>query len=415
MKKFSLLVILFLLIQFKVSGQYGWFQQTSGTTEPLFSVYFINDLTGWIVGYSGTIIKTTDGGDNWFPQNSGITNYLVSVGFADLNYGLAVGAYNILHTSNGGNTWSSIVGLPDALWEDVYFVNDTTGWIVGGNLFNGYIYKTTDRGITWINQSISTGELYSVYFLDDYYGWTVGHHDLYGTIYKTTDGGNSWQNKPYNTTTKLLSVCFPDADNGWISGQNGLIIKSTDGGETWNPQSSGVSTILHKTYLINNNIGWIAGNSGIILRTDDGGNTWQTQTVPNTSYTSLFFIDQNIGWAVGNDGIILKTINGGISFIENENNELLNDYDLSQNYPNPFNPSTKIKFTIPQEVRGETRDVTLKVYDVLGNEIATLINEEKPIGEYEVEFNGEGLTSGIYFYQLKTNNFIQTKKMLLLK
>jgi len=83
---------------------------------------------------------------------------------------------------------------------------------------------------------------------------------------------------------------------------------------------------------------------------------------------------------------------------------------LFLNYPNPFNPTTAIKYQIP-----ELSFVTLKVYDVLGNEITTLVNEEKPAGLYEVEFNKNGLTSGVYFYQLKSESFVETKKMILLK
>jgi hypothetical protein len=90
-------------------------------------------------------------------------------------------------------------------------------------------------------------------------------------------------------------------------------------------------------------------------------------------------------------------------------------FSLEQNFPNPFNPSTKIKFTIPQEVRGERRKLSLKVYDILGNEIASLVNEELTAGEYEVEFDGANLISGIYFYELKAGSFIQTKKMVLMK
>jgi len=100
--------------------------------------------------------------------------------------------------------------------------------------------------------------------------------------------------------------------------------------------------------------------------------------------------------------------------------DLPTEFSLSQNYPNPFNPTTKIKYAIPQDVRGKMQEVSLKIYDVLGNEVATLVNEEKPAGNYEVEFNAEAtrrfaLTSGIYFYQLSAGNFIETKKMLLLK
>jgi Secretion system C-terminal sorting domain len=90
-------------------------------------------------------------------------------------------------------------------------------------------------------------------------------------------------------------------------------------------------------------------------------------------------------------------------------------FRLFQNYPNPFNPSTKIKFTIPSVETGHAPSVQLIVYDVLGNEIATIVNEEKPTGSYEVEFDATGLPSGIYFYQLKFGNFVETKKLILLK
>ena len=95
-------------------------------------------------------------------------------------------------------------------------------------------------------------------------------------------------------------------------------------------------------------------------------------------------------------------------------------YNLSQNYPNPFNPTTKISFTIPNSdspLLGGARGglVTLKVYDILGNEVKTLVNKEKEAGYHSIEFDGRNLPSGVYFYQLTTGNFIETKKMLLLK
>jgi hypothetical protein len=100
----------------------------------------------------------------------------------------------------------------------------------------------------------------------------------------------------------------------------------------------------------------------------------------------------------------------------NGETEIPLNYELKNNYPNPFNPTTKIRYEIPL-LEGDERGglVTLKVYDVLGNEIATLVNEEKYSGKYEVEFNASNLASGIYFYQLKAGSFIQTRKMVLLK
>jgi len=101
--------------------------------------------------------------------------------------------------------------------------------------------------------------------------------------------------------------------------------------------------------------------------------------------------------------------------VEEENNLIVDEFKLFQNYPNPFNPSTKIKFTIPYVETGHAPSVQLKVYDVLGNEITTLVSEEKPAGSYEVEFNASLLPSGVYFYQLKAGSYIETKKMILMK
>jgi hypothetical protein len=94
-------------------------------------------------------------------------------------------------------------------------------------------------------------------------------------------------------------------------------------------------------------------------------------------------------------------------------------FSLEQNFPNPFNPSTSIQYAIPQNARGERQEVSLKVYDVLGNEIAILVNEEKPAGSYEVEFQStvgsQQLASGVYYYQLRAGDYLETKKMILMK
>jgi len=93
-----------------------------------------------------------------------------------------------------------------------------------------------------------------------------------------------------------------------------------------------------------------------------------------------------------------------------DNNVSVNEFSLEQNYPNPFNPSTKISWQSPEGIWQ-----TLKVYDILGNEVATLVNEYKPTGSYEVEFDASRLSSGVYFYQLRTGEYVQTKKMILLR
>ena len=114
---------------------------------------------------------------------------------------------------------------------------------------------------------------------------------------------------------------------------------------------------------------------------------------------------------VGDYGRILKTINGGVTFNEENNlNEIPNEYSLYQNYPNPFNPNTNISFSIPQ-----SNFVQIKIYDVVGGLVDVLVNEEKPAGVYNIEWNANHNPAGIYFYQMKAGNFNETKKILLLK
>lgn len=110
-------------------------------------------------------------------------------------------------------------------------------------------------------------------------------------------------------------------------------------------------------------------------------------------------------------GCIISGITYGQLLVSVEDQKLkLPSFKLEQNYPNPFNPVTSIQYIV-----GSQQLITLKVYDILGREVATLVNEEKPAGEYEVEFDGSNLPSGIYFYQLNAGNYIETKKMILMK
>ena len=210
----------------------------------------------------------------------------------------------------------------------------------------------------------------------------------------------------------LYSVHLADNNTGWAVGEGGTILKTTDGGIDWNSQISGATERLLSVHFTNNNTGWIVGWSGTILKTTDGGTNWNFQTSGSTSRLySVHFTDQNTGWAVGGRGTILKTTNGGVTSVEDENSfNQPKDFLLSQNYPNPFNPTTIIKYQIP-----EISFVTIKIYDVLGNEIASVVNEEKSEGSYEVEFDGKKLTSGIYFYRLQADTYVETRKMVLIK
>ncbi|NWG28536.1 MAG: T9SS type A sorting domain-containing protein [Ignavibacteriaceae bacterium] len=126
----------------------------------------------------------------------------------------------------------------------------------------------------------------------------------------------------------------------------------------------------------------------------------------NARYVQVNFINNNqSNWAGLWEGEIW-----GIELITSVNDDLPSEFLLYQNYPNPFNPSTKISWQSP--VGSEQ---TLKIYDILGNEVSTLVNEFMEAGNYEIEFNASTLPSGVYFYQLRAGDYLQTRKMLLLK
>ncbi|HQI41845.1 MAG TPA: YCF48-related protein [Ignavibacteriaceae bacterium] len=196
----------------------------------------------------------------------------------------------------------------------------------------------------------------------------------------------------------------------------------------WYQQNSVVSRDLYSISFTDKNTGTAVGVQQNIIRTTDGGTTWTTQLYEMPyNLISVYSTDQNNGTAIGSGGLIFHTTNGEVTSV-NDNKSLVEEFSIKQNYPNLFNPVTKIRYSIPTppasspliKGRNEVGFVTLKVYDILGNEVATLVNEYKPAGIYEVEFNGhsdggQNLSSGVYFYQLRAGNYIETKKMLLIR
>jgi photosystem II stability/assembly factor-like uncharacterized protein len=239
------------------------------------------------------------------------------------------------------------------------------------------------------------------------YAWAVGPD---GLILRSTDYGESWENINTSFSQNLYIISVLNASNVWIVG-NHIILKSVDTGITWEEITIPGDYSYQDIRFLDENHGWLLASenwNSSILYTQDGGNSWETLILKSVGYlNSIKVTNDNYLFAFGDNGKILVTqnlINDIITY------GVVSEFNLVQNYPNPFNPTTTIRFTI-----SDVRFTILKVYDVLGKEVATLVNEEKPAGNYEVEFNGTGLPSGIYFYQLRTSNFVETKKMVFLK
>ncbi len=161
----------------------------------------------------------------------------------------------------------------------------------------------------------------------------------------------------------------------------------------------------------NNNIGWITLATDSIIKTTNFFQTYGKQVTPVFA-TNIFALDTSIVYAGFNQVNIMKTTNGGgnIVSVEQISSEVPEKFYLYQNYPNPFNPNTKIKFQIPKPGY-----VILKVFDILGREIVTLIDKMMNAGVYDTEFDGANLSSGIYFYRIEAGNFVEAKKMVLVK
>jgi photosystem II stability/assembly factor-like uncharacterized protein len=273
--------------------------------------------------------------------------------------------------------------------------------------------KTTDGGNHWQPQtSGSSSWLYSVCFTDAMNGWAIGSN---GTILRTLDGGESWVSQHSGSTNYLSSVYFYDTSTGWVVGSEGIILKTVDGGTHWISKVSGTTEWLKSVYSRDEMTGWAVGTNGILIMTTDGGESWSgRRSFTTKTLNTVFFVDDTTGWIAGESGTILKLVMGeqDITPINEEyiSSNIPHEFLLYQNYPNPFNPSTTIEFTLPK-----SEFVKLKVYNILGKEVAIIVSNKLNQGNYNYQFDGSNLASGIYYYQIVTGEYRKVKKMILLR
>lgn len=390
----------------------GWVVQNTPVTSDLYSINTShgNVNIAWACGENGVILHTTNGGTNWILQSSGTTEDLYAIVFMEISGGpvFACGENGtMIYTTNNGLIWNSInMNTNNALRD----ISDFEFIAVGDS---GVIFKSTNNGMNWQNiQSPVTEDLYAVAGSFGYYA--VGRS---GTVIVGSNQGQVWSLRNSGFTNDLFGVpLFGSTDIAVGSG--GLIMRSTNFGTNWYAQNSFTHRNIRSVeYSVNNTSRiYCAGDSGLILKTLDWGNNWGSQITNTTEdlHSIFFYLDDNRGYACGNNGTILKTTDGGgvITELSDDFSEIPETNVLSQNYPNPFNPVTKIRYELP-----ETLDeyVSLKVFDILGNEVAVLVNENQKPGRYSVEFDGGNLSSGVYFYKLNAGSYSEVKKMTLLK
>lgn len=450
-------------------GGSSWENIPSGTTQDLKSISIINNSTAIIVGSGGTILRTTDTGSSWESVTTDVTDDLLAVSFNGGSGVAGGGSQTIIFSTDAGASWTtSQTGFFGGGFWGVQMLDADNAYVAGENsIFQPLFGWSTDSGLSWDYTAFylnsNEGRLYGVHFFDVNNGvaassvWTGE-----GAISTTNDGGLNWTTLPFFGSA-LYTLNFPAGQSviGYAAGASGIIIKTTDGGGSWSVQTSGTSSTLSGIVFADELTGYAVGENGTILKTVSGGVipveltsfnaklndkevrlSWRTSTETNNSG---FYVQrksgngwENINFVQGYgttteahnyyylDNISDLNYSGKIyyrlkqvdydgssdysSIAEINYEPKPDDYNLDQNYPNPFNPSTSIKFSLP-----EGAQVKLTVYDLLGNEVKTLVDEYKPAGNYSVKFNGSELTSGIYIYRMQAGDFVSTKRMALIK
>ena len=353
------------------------FKNTTNTKNRLINdIQFIGN-TGWIGSDTG-LFKSPNGGINW----TYIPNFVFrcdKIQFFDENTGLVLARKInltpsktwLFRTTDGGNTFDSIHTFNIASFSDMQFFPGSSGqygFLTADEEFNdSNLFRTTNGGLNW--QKISFGNLGCVEIINENISFVGGKNSH--MLFKTTNGGNNWTEVFQTTLGSWMNLKFINESTGYaINSNDSTLFYTTNGGIIWIYQNIGSQINLRDININLNGMGFIVGDYGKIYRT--------------TNY-------------------------GGIVSVTPVSEEIP-DYMLHQNFPNPFNPITRIKFAIPK-----SGSVRLRVYDQLGREVRTLVNEELFAGSYEYEFDGSGLASGVYFYRLESGEYVETRRMVILK
>jgi len=423
----------------------------------IYDMQFIGN-TGFGIGFA--LKRTNDLGANWTDVLDNASSPLSYVS-NNLVYVSSGGKLN--KSTDGGNNWE-IVEWPHLMSEKTLFHNSMLGIAPGrGFPYDSGTFMTTDGGQSWeLVNPLETIYPSSLDFRSADNGFVIdGRSTLYTTksygIIDTTSSGGGEPEERVVIDEKFDGAQFPP--NGWavnqthqtntwmagnITDQNFSSIDPTNVNSAICPWiaanqdewlitpsfalASGTATL---EFYAGYSTDWLAyATLKLKISTNGGTNwtqiweavndgqpwSWRYQNVDITPYANNSNI--KIAWQyVGNDGDAAAIDNVKLTgFVtvtdvkEEESERIPNNYELSQNYPNPFNPSTTIRYSIPNSGK-----VKLVVYDVLGREVKTLINQEQNAGTYSVDFNAEGLSSGVYFYRLSSGQFSETRKLILLR
>jgi photosystem II stability/assembly factor-like uncharacterized protein len=397
-------------------------QNLGGTSLWFYGVDSPDPNYAWACGDGGSIYATKDGGTSWASQNSGVSWYLNSVDFVDTLFGVSVGGGYGPEPPKGAFGSQPLVdsmGTKTKPRETPPLLNKWKRMREGEKNSQAQyrvITRTLD-GTTW--QGSTTGEtpLTGVSFVNKALGWACGTS---GTVIHTLDSGATWQAQISNVTNTLYWIKFSDATHGWAVGSGGTIIATTDGGNTWNPQTSNTGLDLYSVGFADSLRGWVVGDSGLALGTTDGGMTW----IPDTTQTkiplyALSATDKDHGWTIGGFGLTLGFGRAGQVGVEDRvqgfKGSRVQETTLGQSYPNPTRGIASFEYEL-----GKAGKVRVKVYNVAGQAVRTLVEGLETAGRHIVTWDGRDesgrkVVAGMYFYRFETGGEEKTRKMVVVR
>jgi hypothetical protein len=450
---FIALFLMFCSFVYSQTGTWSYVGTISSGNPAVNSIYVVNENIIWAACASSqsttNVYRSTNGGVNWVLRNGEIESAKSMYGiYAFDSSNCLVGSEDgdIYKTTNGGVNWTKVLNLTNSFTDGIHMFDSNYGiYYADPTSTSGQPYQlriTTDGGSNWLlsptssTSSTEYGVINAWDWIDSSHVWygsaNITASSTYAKVYRTTTGFfGTWSNTSVTGTGSTSgcyyqAVAFTSTTNGMVGSSGGDIKKTTDGGVTFSTVTP--PSVLSSSYSIIT-MNSIKGTPGIIrmsasgdstylFKTTNLGTTWIRENIPSQASVStelvqhIQFLNENLGFAAlgGTNGVggLLKYV--GSTGINNNTGSIPSEYKLEQNFPNPFNPSTTIRFSLPK-----SGFVTLKIYDVLGKEIETLVSENMNAGVQEISYDASKLNSGIYFYRINANGFSDARKMMLVK
>ncbi|MCW8849885.1 MAG: hypothetical protein OQJ81_07895, partial [Melioribacteraceae bacterium] len=375
-------------------GNNSWITKNNGLIYANTQVLYADNNTN--MGnhlYAGTyhngIFVLGEGSDSWSSLNNGIVNANINaiVSFQDEegNDNIFIGTDNseIYRSTDYGTSWTRAdSGIK-------YFTSITSMVVCGSKIYAGTrdgIYSSDNNGVFWIKDNHDIVNAHTVLSM------AVKDTNIYagqynGGIIVSSDDGNNWKEINNGLSNLFVNSIITSDDNLYVGTHNGGVFTSSDDGEHWKQVNKGLSDLgITALLAVDSSVFSCAGNS--VYYSIDNGNNWILANEFSGFVHSLAYFNSNL-FVGTNEGLWKHSLKKLITSVEDKKKNLTSCFLLEQNYPNPFNPITTISYQLP-----EAGLVTLKVYNALGKEVATLINAYKSRGSYNVVFNGSNFASG---------------------